>query len=84
MASKHRPLHSAPEQVHNLRFIPSRLPSKSNLVVIVLQKFKPLLVSANLRLDINRYCLNRKNNVLNLIEKLYPSLEPRIRQRYGI
>lgn len=37
------------------------------------------------RLEINQCCLNRINDVLNLIEKLlYSSLEPRIRQRYGI
>jgi hypothetical protein len=35
-------------------------------------------------LEINRYCLNRRNDILNLIEKLYPSMEPRIRRRYGI
>jgi hypothetical protein len=36
------------------------------------------------RLEINRYCLNRRNDVLNLIEKLCPSLKPKIRQKYGI
>lgn len=34
------------------------------------------------RLEINHYCPNLKNDVLNLIEKVYPSLEPKIRHRY--
>jgi hypothetical protein len=36
------------------------------------------------KLEINQYCFDRRNDVLNLIEKIYPILEPMIRQRYGI
>jgi hypothetical protein len=36
------------------------------------------------KLEINQYCFNRRNDVLNLTEKIYPILKPMIRQRYGI
>jgi hypothetical protein len=36
------------------------------------------------KLEINQYCFDRRNNVLNSIEKIYPILEPMIRQRYRI
>ena len=84
MASKHRPLLSAAEQVHYLRFIPSDCRRRVNLAAIVHMEVQACTRQCEFKARHQSVRLNRKNDVLNLIEKLYPSLEHRIRQRYGI